>query len=150
MVGQRDYQQQRVYDWEATLPKGKKIAYDNIQEYINRVWEDMGLKYPPKVMPMPKQMQKALADANRYHIRFRDYGATEQTILHEMAHSMTMNLDGKGHQHNDVFVGVYMTLLEKYLGLAPFMLWYSAEKCKVDYVKFAKPRIVDTAELNKD
>jgi hypothetical protein len=138
-----DFQQQRVYRWEDTLPTGKHIPFDQISSYTDRVWSEMGLKYPPKVKPMPKQMRKNLADANRETVRFREEGCVERIILHELAHSMTMRIDGLGHQHNDVFVGVYMKLMEKFLNISPLILWFSAKKFGVEFELNANVRITD-------
>jgi hypothetical protein len=138
----RDFQQSLVYKWEDTLPMGKVLPFDQITPYVKTVWEGMGLKHPPLVKPMPKQMRKHLADANRSTVRFHEE-CCERIILHELAHSMTCHLDGLSHQHNDVFVGVYMKLLEKFLGLNPLMLYFSAQKFGVKYDISAKPRITD-------
>ena len=146
-VPMRDYQRELVYRWENTLPTGKSLPFELIKPYVHKVWHDMGLKYPPLVQPLPKNTTTKLGDANRNVVRFPVNGATEQTILHELAHSMTTHTDGIGHQHNGVFVGVYMTLMEKYLNVPALLMFASAKAHGVNFEPFAKPRITDDHHL---
>ncbi len=137
-----DYQRGKVYAWEEYLETGKNIPFDDIQKYVNAVWENSGLKYPPLVAKMPKNRTKAIADATRFKIRFHG-DCCERIILHEIAHSMTASVDDKSHQHNDVFVGVYMGLMERFMGLSANMLEQSATMCGVKFNQNKKPRILD-------
>lgn len=141
----RDYQKSKVYKWEDCLPNGDHISFDKIQEYVNLVWEKMNLQYPPRVEKIRKN--KAIADATRMVVRFQPHGCCQKIILHELAHSMTMNIDGIGHQHNDVFVGMYMILMERFLNMSPTMLYSTATYFKVDFTMNEKPRIMDHYEL---
>lgn len=92
----RDFQQNKVYTWETQFPSGRIIEFDFIQGYVNYVWEDLGLKYPPKVRPIAKQTRKWAGKANRYSVWLHETGSTEHTILHELAHSLTIDIDGNG------------------------------------------------------
>lgn len=143
-----DYQRTNVYKWEDQFDEGKLIPFDQLQAYVNRVWSEMGLLYPPTVTVKPKNATKIRADATRMEIRFNHKGENERIVLHEMAHSMLAHIDGLSHQHNDVFVGMYMTLMEKFMGMPIFLLWASANAVGVDYQKFVKPRITDGNEIN--
>jgi hypothetical protein len=139
----RDYQREKVYDWERQHVKnGKRIGFKDIQKYVNRIWAEMGLKYPPKVDRLPKQAIKREGDATRTKVRFHET-ATEATILHELAHSMTANINGLSHQHNEYFVGLYMVLLEKFLNINMLYLWYTADMCRIKYIKYMEAKIVD-------
>lgn len=139
----KDYQQSACYKWESYLPEGERIRFKKIQAYVDHVWSDMGLEYPPRVEVMPKHTKRWLGQANRMKLWFPTDGASEKTILHELAHCMTMNVDGVGHQHNKYFVGMYIVLLNKYMMINIFMLWYSAEKHRVEYEKWMTPRVTD-------
>ena len=139
----RDFQRQKVYDWEATLKQGNLIPFARCQAYVNDIWEKEGLKFPPKVVPMANQTKKWSGKATRHEIFLPERGATEHTLLHEMAHSMTMPIDGECPHHGPVFVGVAMTLYEKYLEIPKFLLWFTAERAGVKFEKFAKPTIID-------
>jgi hypothetical protein len=67
------------------------------------------------------------------------HGATEKTILHELAHSMTATHDGYIDAHGPKFVGVYMRLLCHHLSVPLPLLIYSASKAGLDYDIHAKP-----------
>jgi hypothetical protein len=138
----KDYQRAKVYNWEAAnIWPGMPVRFDNIQTYINNIWEKMGLKYPPMVKPLPPQVRVISADATRTVVRFPETGTTEKTILHELAHSMTATASGASHQHNEYFVGMAMVLYEKFLGVDLFFMWYSATEAKVKFEKFMTPRL---------
>lgn len=141
----RDFQRQKVYDWESSLKKGLIIPFDQCQSYVDNVWEKEGLKYPPKVVPIATQTKNWDGQANRYNIFLHARGACEHTLLHEMAHSMTMTVENNDiSAHGPLFVGVAMNLYEKYLKIPKFLLWFTAEKAGVKFEKFAKPTITDS------
>lgn len=139
----RDFQKQVVYNWEKTLKHGNFVDFSRIQEYVNTIWEKEGLNYPPVVKMFPKHTKTREGDATRFELRFHGRGTSELTILHELAHSMTYSVNGETDNHGPVFVGVYMTLLEKYIDIPKFLLWYTAEQKGVKFDKFAKPTIID-------
>lgn len=141
-----DYQRSKVYAWENYLEKGEVIKFDDIQNFVNMVWEKSGLKYPPIVEKMPKHRTTAIADATRFKLRFHG-DCVKRIVLHEIAHSMTASVDGKSHQHNEIFVAVYMGLMERFMGLSMNMLEQSATMCGVKFSNNTKPRIVDGAGI---
>lgn len=137
----KDHQKNKVYLWENKfIPSGRHISFEEIQAYVNNVWSGMGLSFPPKVKVLPSQ-KHALGDATRLTVRFPKTGATEHIILHELAHAMTADIDGLSHQHNEYFVGMLMTLAEKYLNGNVLFMWVSAEHNGVKYTKFQKPML---------
>ena len=139
-----DYQQNRVYAWEQKdVPAGDWIPFENVQESINYIWFQMGLKYSPKVSLMRDSIKWA-GKANRNKVFIPAAGCSSQTLLHELAHSMTMNQDGVGHQHNEYFVGIYMILIEKFMNIAAPVLWYTAKLNRVKYKIGVKPTIIDS------
>ena len=60
---------------------------------------------------------------------------------HGNAVAMTADIDGLSHQHNEYFVGMLMTLAEKYLNGNVLFMWVSAEHNGVKYTKFQKPML---------
>lgn len=68
---------------------------------------------------------------------------TEATVLHEVAHSMLDLGELGGHQHNEFFVGLFMELLETYLGYEKLILFYTANKANVKFELNVKPIIID-------
>ncbi len=143
-----DYQRQKVYNWENNNIRNrpqKFFDFPEIQEYVNFVWHDMGLLHPPKVVPMNSRVTRWAGLADRLEIDLPANSKSEQAvILHEMAHSMTNGVNGMGHSHDARFVGVMMELVIKYMKVDRYFLWYSAEKEKVEFEKFAKPAIVNS------
>ena len=137
-----DFQQQRVYDWESTLPTGGLIKIENAQSIINHVWAAERLEYPPQVELIHHNTTRWAGQANRLTIWLQPV-VTLRTILHEMAHSMTMELDGMGHQHNSWFVGVYAKLVEKYLNVSMPVMLYTASKFNVQLDVMAYPIFLD-------
>lgn len=138
-----DYQRQHVYNWQAELPEGQRVKLEHAQQLVDYVWAQEGLLYPPKVGPIAKNTVRWAGAANRSIIKLQPVVST-RTVLHEMAHSMTSSaITDMSHQHNEVFVGVYMRLLEKYMNIGMPLLMFSASKHKVNYDQFARPSILD-------
>lgn len=136
-----DPQKNRVYSWENEhiAPKDKsKVAFENTQMLVNYIWENEGLKNPPKVVPMPKNDKTALAKANRMEMFVRETIPT-WVVLHELSHSLTCTFDGDSDLHGSWFVGMYMKLVEKYLGIPLPVLMYTAKKSNVEFEITAKP-----------
>lgn len=131
----RDFQKSRVYKWENQFPEGDWIDFYTAQIVVDYVWKDMGLEYPPKVQSMHKNDRHA-GKANRLSVLIPENGCSTKTLLHELAHSLTFDIDGAGNWHGVWFVGVYMKLMEKFLGVPLPLLWYSANAEGVKYEKF--------------
>lgn len=152
-----DFQRQRVYDWEHSLDSTifrnqKKFTFDEIETYVKHVWMEMGLKYPPLVIPFPKQVKTIVGDALRNEIRFHEGEGRitkQRTVLHELSHAMLADIDGNSHWHNEYFVGLQMELLIKFMKADRFYLWFSAEKAGIKFIKFAKPQITDEGHFYK-
>jgi len=143
----RDYQRQRVYDWENRNiePKDSSIIpYAQAQMMVNYIWEQEGLLFPPSVREMPKQNRTVEAKANRSNVWVKPEGISSWVLLHELAHSLTTKtFDEDSQRHGPAFVGVYMRLLEKHLRIPLPLLMYSAQKEKVDFDITAKYEFVD-------
>lgn len=143
-----DFQKQKVYDWESKYisPKDKsEVDFNSVQDIVNYVWEQEGLKHPPKVEPIPKNTKNFCGKANRLTI-FLHENATTPTwvILHEMAHSMTMTHDYEdGDKHRERFLGVYMQLLDRYLKIPLVVSMYTASQEGLRFDTTAKPVFLD-------
>lgn len=142
----RDFQQDRVYKWERPLISGAWVEFENIQPIVDYMWSDLGFEHPPRVKLMHKNVTRWAGQANRLNLWFPERGASTRTIIHELAHSLTCNIDGESNLHNEWFVGVYMTLLEKYMDIPAPYLWYTAEKAGVRYEKYPKMGCIVTKD----
>jgi hypothetical protein len=123
----RDRQRSAVYSWETAniAPHDRTIVpFAQIKVIVDHVWKDMGLEYPPLVEPLPKQ-DKSSGDASREVVRFRETTYT-WIILHELAHSMTSIADGPSNKHGALFMGIYLRMAARYLGLDHAVLVKSA------------------------
>jgi hypothetical protein len=71
----RDHQRGRVYAWEERFVAPRdpsSVAFGQAQGVVDAIWADMGLRFPPKVMRLPRQARATVADATRLVIRLSD------------------------------------------------------------------------------
>ncbi len=135
----RDFQKQRVYDWEDqhigprdTTP----VPFEQIQHIVAYCWP---ASHPPRIEPLPKLSRKE-GTGHRLRLRFpADRPTRTWIILHEMAHALTY---GDGHGPN--FVAVYMQLVEKHLNIPLALLHYTARRSNVKF------RVSPTYNLSGD
>ena len=128
----RDNQRTKCYRWEAELGGPRDtVPFKQIQSVVDHVWASEGLQHPPKVVRLPKT-SKYGGDATRTKVRFHGSTSTK-TILHELGHSMTMDVDGNGDSHGPHFVGTIMLLYNKYLGIPLERMTKLARERKLKY-----------------
>lgn len=124
----RDFQKQRVYDWEDRhiAPRDlTPVPFDQIPHIVHHCWPG---PYPPKVEALHK-LSRMEGTGHRLRLRFpTDRPTKTWIILHEMAHALTF---GDGHGPN--FVGAYIHLVEKYLNIPIAFLHYTAKASNVKF-----------------
>ena len=106
MTGDRDRQRGKVYAWEERFvaPRDRSsIAFAQAQGMVDAIWAEMGLLFPPKVEPLPRQTRSTVADATRLSIRLAD-ASPSWWLLHELAHAMTSTYDGRSDGHGAKFI----------------------------------------------
>lgn len=127
-MSERDYQKSRVYRWERAYvaPRDQsQVPFDAIQPIVNHVWPT---PHPPIVRPLAKT-DRNLGKGHRLRVRFPITAPTPTwIILHEVAHALT-----PGARHGPDYVGAYMQLLNRYLGVPLPLLFHSARKSNVEY-----------------
>jgi hypothetical protein len=141
----RDYQRSRVYQWEnrVVLPHDRTgIPFAAAQAMVDAIWNDMGLRYPPRVEPLPAVARKRLADADRLAIRL-PASIPSWCLLHEIAHAMTSEHDGRSDGHGPMFMGIYVHLLARYMRLDETHLRSSAAKTGILVAPSPKPSFVN-------
>lgn len=138
----RDYQQNKLYTWEQTLPNGAPVRINHAQAVVDHIWESEGLKHPPRVKPIHVNTTKWAGKADRMNVYLQPI-VTTRTIIHEVAHSMTMDIDNNCAQHGPWFVGCYMKLIEKYIGVSLPLMLYTLDKYGVDTNIHAHPIFLD-------
>jgi len=110
----------RVYAWEdanihpyATLLTDAAAEVDMLQQVINSIWADEGLRNPPALkIVTADDLPEHGGCANRDAITIRSDQCLDTVLFHELAHSMArarLVEDG----HGKFWLGIYMRLLNK-------------------------------------
>jgi hypothetical protein len=113
----RDRQRSLVYAWEdrVVAPRdGTMIPYASAQPMVDAIWADLRLLYPPRVEKLPRQARTTVASANRLCLYLPEK-LPSWCLLHELAHSLSSTEDGRSDGHGPVFMGLYVSLLVRYL-----------------------------------
>lgn len=137
----RDFQKQRVYDWENEFirPRApRNVSFEAAQTFVDGIFLCERLLYPPKVRLMGKNATATYALGCREYIKIREV-TPAWVIVHELAHTMTMDIDGRGDRHGPDFVGVYIKLLDSYVNVPLAYSMFTLGKTKVQYNLGAKP-----------
>ena len=141
---QRDWQRSRVYAWENRViaPRDRSLVpFPAAQGMVNAIWSETGLRYPPRVEPLPAQARTRVADADRLTLRLPRL-APSWHLLHELAHSMSTTHDGRSDGHGPVFMGIYLQLLGRYLRLDEVELLQSLAVAGIQAHANARPAFV--------
>jgi hypothetical protein len=141
LIGTRDYQRSKVYAWEnrAIAPRAPGVvSFGQAQGMVNAIWAEMGLKYPPAVVPLPKQSRATVASANRLVISLPKRTST-WCVLHEISHSMTSTAEGFSDGHGKLFIGIYLQLIVRYLRLDSSEMMRGLKECGIDFMEEAQP-----------
>lgn len=145
MTGGLDRQRSRVYAWEQAhvAPDGATLVlFAAAQGMVDAIWADMGLRYPPRVEPLPGRATVLLASATRLSIRLPE-ATPSWVLLHELAHAMAAAHDGQSDGHGPRFVGLYARLLERYMRLPGTTLLRSLREARIAVDADARPVFLD-------
>jgi len=140
-MNDRDYQQARVYAWEAEAvePFGQApLPYAAAQGMVDAIWAEIGLRWPPKVEPLPRQARRLLGSGSRLALRLPD-PVPAYLLLHELAHALSSTADDETDGHGPRFVGLYLRLLTRYLRLPEEALLRSLAAHRIDVAREAAP-----------
>jgi hypothetical protein len=145
MTQVRDYQKSACYAWEREViaPRGGAfVEFEKAQDLVNWIWNEEGLSYPPVIERLHQNNTTAEATGGRMMVHIRDRVQT-WVVLHELAHSMTSNIDGRNVGHRAIWVGVYMKLASKYLGIPLLILTATAARRGIAFDITALPIFLD-------
>jgi hypothetical protein len=137
----RDHQRGRVYAWEERFVAPRdpsSVAFAQAQGIVDAIWADMGLRFPPEVMRLPRQARATVADATRLLIRLSDT-TSSWCLLHELAHTMSSTHEGESDGHGPRFMGLYAQLLICYLRVPPDALVRSLDDAEIEVAMHARP-----------
>ena len=109
----------KLYAWEdrvvAPLDRSR-VPHAQMQALVDHVWQAEGLRWPPRMARLPTQARRTVARATRTRIE-APAELPSWVLLHEIAHAMTMDVEGYGAGHGADFVGVYVALLVRHARL---------------------------------
>ncbi|WP_159995935.1 hypothetical protein [Roseomonas sp. 18066] len=141
----RDAQRQRVYAWEDRVIAphgGGLVAFAAAQPMVDALWAELGLRFPPKVEPLPPQARRRMADADRLRLRL-PLECPPWVLLHELAHCLTSTAEGFSDGHGADFMGLYLQLLTRYLRLDRDTLLASLRAAGIAVNPEARPSFLD-------
>ncbi len=144
-MASRDCQRGLVYAWENRViaPRDSSLVpFTSARAMVDAIWAELGLRFPPKVEPLPRQARIMLADASRLRIRLAER-IPSWCILHELAHAMTTTHDGVSDGHGPLFMGVYVRMLGRYMRFRREVLLDSLEQAGIAVEAGASPVFVD-------
>jgi len=123
-MSRSDAAARRLYAWEDAVvaPRDRSLVpFAQLQSLVDHVWAAEGLRWPPRVRPLPKQARRTVARATRTAIE-APAELPSWVLLHELAHAMTSDVDGSNAGHGPQFVATYVRLLVRYAGVDREML----------------------------
>jgi hypothetical protein len=109
----------RLYAWEDRVVAPHDTAlvpFSQLQALVDHVWTAEGLRFPPKLRPLPRQARRTVARATRLAIEAPPE-LPSWVLLHELAHAMTSTAEGDSDGHGPLFVGLYLGLLVRHARL---------------------------------
>lgn len=131
----------RIYAWEdAVVAPGdaSSVPFAAMQALVDHVWVAEGLRFPPRVKPLPPQARRTIARATRLAIE-APTTLPSWVLLHEIAHALTATADGAGDGHGPAFVGTYLRLLVRHARLERAALEESLRAAGIRFDAAARP-----------
>ena len=136
----RDFQKNKVYRWEDTVvgPRSDRvIRFDEAQTFVDGVWLSMGLIGPPRCMLFDREQKCYIATGSRMELRLQIH-TKAWVVLHEIAHALGMHKTDGGYVnpddgHGPKFVGHYIKLLDRVLGIPLALTMYTLEQHGVKF-----------------
>jgi hypothetical protein len=118
------------------------LLFSSAQAVVDAIGSDTGLRYPPAIVPLSRRATATMACANRLSIWLADR-TPSWCVLHELAHAMTSDADGRSDGHGPIFMGVYVRLIERYLRLDTRTLIDSLQDAGIEVTRDARPVFID-------
>lgn len=130
-----------LYAWEdrEVAPRDTAaVPFARLQALVDHVWAAEGLRFPPRVRPLPRQARGTVARASRLAIEAPP-ALPSWVLLHELAHAMTSTAEGASAGHGPVFVGMYLGLLARHARMDPEALAASLRADGIPFDPAARP-----------
>jgi hypothetical protein len=140
-VSRGDAAARRLYAWEDRVVAPRDtgaVPFAQLQALVDHVWAAEGLRFPPRVRPLPRQARRTVARATRLAIEAPPQLPT-WVLLHELAHAMTSTAEGASAGHGPIFVGMYLGLLVRHARLPAEELAASLHAAGIAFDLAARP-----------
>ncbi len=136
----------RLYAWEDAVvaPRDRSLVpFARLQALVDHVWTGEGLRFPPRVRPLPGQARgRTIARATRLAIEVPPE-LPSWVLLHELAHALTSTAEGDHAGHGPAFVGMYLHLLVRYARLDAEALAASLAAAGIAFEPNPRPAFLD-------
>ena len=135
----------RLYAWEdrAVAPRDRsRVPFAQLQALVDHVWAAEGLRFPPRVRPLPKQARATVARATRLAVEAPPE-LPSWVLLHELAHAMASTAEGDNDGHGARFVGLYLRLLVRHARMPEEELARSLRAAGIAFDPEARPAFLD-------
>jgi hypothetical protein len=136
----------RLYAWEdaEVAPRDRSLVpFARLQALVDHVWTGEGLRFPPRVRPLPRQARRrTVARATRLAIEAPEALPT-WVLLHELAHALTSTAEERSDGHGPAFAGMYLRLLERYARMDRDGLARSLDRAGIPFDPDPRPAFLD-------
>ena len=141
-----DAEARRLYAWEdaQVAPRDRsRVPFARLQALVDHVWAAEGLRFPPRVRPLPRGAARAtMARATRLAVE-APAELPSWVLLHELAHAMTSTAEGASAGHGPLFVGMYLGLLVRHARMPEAALARSLAEAGIPFEPAARPVFLD-------
>ncbi|MBV1796190.1 hypothetical protein [Siccirubricoccus sp. G192] len=144
-MSRTDAAARRLYAWEdaEVAPRDLSLVpFAQLQALVDHVWAAEGLRFPPRIRPLPRGARATLARASRLAIE-APAELPSWILLHEIAHAMTSTAEGGNAGHGPRFVGLYLHLLARHARLPREALAASLAAAGIAFEAGARPVFLD-------
>lgn len=135
----------RLYAWEdaEVAPRDRSLVpFARLQALVDHVWAGEGLRFPPRVRPLPRQARRTVARATRTAIEAPE-ALPSWVLLHELAHALTSTAEEESDGHGPRFVGMYLHLLARYARMDRGALALSLGRAGIAFEADPRPAFLD-------
>ncbi|WP_149537738.1 hypothetical protein [Siccirubricoccus phaeus] len=140
-----DVAARRLYAWEdaEVAPRDvSRVPFGQLQALVDHVWTAEGLRFPPRVRPLPRQARSTVARASRTAIEAPPELPT-WILLHELAHAMSSTVEGASDGHGPLFLGLYLHLLVRHARMPRAALEASLREAGLAFDPAPRPAFLD-------
>ena len=140
-MSRADPEARRLYAWEDAVvaPRdGSLVPFARLQSLVDHVWAAEGLRWPPRVRRLPRQARRTVARATRTAIE-APAELPSWVLLHELAHAMTSDVEGRNAGHGPDFVGAYLGLLVRHARLDRALLEATLREARIAWTPLPAP-----------